>query len=218
MKLGRLSPVESRRPSPVEFISSTNKKIYPRQSLSSPAMVIHPLPRLFLQNQQIFWLNFSSPQSHSLTNIFSSRIILPIIFDHFPQRVKLFIFSSSNPGFIFPQLENIIKTLHIHTSWHTHKHHTTQSHLFWEHHCLIHVMHYIQLTFTISGKIQSNSHKVQVMKPGSDRIVPWFLQHIVKPGLWPDNNIRLPRSLDYDQIVTYLKSKLWSPENDRIIF
>ena len=30
---------------------------------------------------------------------------------------------------------------------------------------------YIQLTFTFQERIQSNSHKVQAMKPGSDRIV-----------------------------------------------
>ena len=108
-------------------------------------------------------------------------------------------------------------------------HHTTQSHLFWEHHCLIDIMHHIRLILYLAGKIQSNSHQVQAMKPGFDRIISWFLQHIVKPEERPDNSIKhreswiLPDSglsLSYEARIrpdnSLIPSKSWSPDYNQI--
>ena len=100
---------------------------------------------------------------------------------------------------------------------------------FEKHHCLIHVMHYIRLTFTFQERYNQILTKVQAMKPGSDRIVSWSLHHIVKLGGRPDNSIRhreawiqldIGLSLSYEARIrpdnSLIPSNPWSPNYDRI--
>ena len=129
-----LSITSTRRLSPVEFISSTSKDSIPNKGSLSPAIVIHPQPRLFLQISrssskvslphriilslvysptELFSRQFILQQSYSPINVFSNHLR-----PSSPVETK-----NSNPctlqqqyGIYFPQLEDIINNIYIHTS------------------------------------------------------------------------------------------------------
>ena len=189
--------------------------ILPKKSSLSPATVIHPQLSLFLQ------INRSSSRVCPSHRVISSSVYSPAELSSpaglFSQSYSFTIpsgneefnsFLQQQSGIYFPQL----KTSHFHTSWHAYASYNTISFILRT--SLLDTYHALHTTnpLPFRKKIQSNSHQVQAMKPGFDRIVSWFLHHIMKPGERPDNNIRTSRNLDYDQIVVHLRFKLWNPD------
>ena len=149
-------------PSGVYFFHK--QKLSPQQVSLSLAAVIHPQPRLFLQISRSS-SRVSLPHKVILTSLFSSRIILTIIFSCYSQRerrIQLFC-SSSNPGFIFPSQRTSQNIACSYITTYAYASYNTISFILRT--SLLDTYHALHTNnLYLSGKIQSNSHQIQSMK------------------------------------------------------
>ena len=103
--------------------------------------------------------------------IFSYRFIHTIIFVHHPQQKRRI--RRHSPAAI-RDLFSPAKTSPFHTSWYMHiRNHIIQPHLWWEHHCLIHIMHRIWLTFIFQercSQILKSSQRRQIQSKETNSV------------------------------------------------